>query len=129
MKTVCVDPQQFDKVWPHVAHLVEGAFRKVGLGDFTLLEKNLEEGKSLLWLAWDGTKIHAVATTDLYGDHCTISSCAGKHLEQFLPLIKDLEQYARNEGKKSIRVEGRRGWERILKDYKRKAVVLEKVLE
>ncbi len=98
------------------------------MSDFSVIEKNILEGKSLLWLAYDGERVHAVATTDLYGDHCTITACAGHHLKQFLPLIKDLEQFARDEGKKSIRVEGRKGWQRILKDYRRKAVVLEKAL-
>lgn len=129
MMSVCVDPDLIETFWPYYRDWVKRAIDKVGLADLKLLEQNLMEGKSLLWLAYDGREVHAVATTDLYADHCTISACSGQHLKHFLPLIKDLERYARKEGKKSIRVEGRRGWERVLKDYRRRAVVLEKVLE
>ena len=127
MMSVCVDPARIGDVWPHFKEWVRRAINK-GFADFDIVERGVLDGKSLLWLAYDGQEVHAVALTDLVGGSCEITACAGHHLKQFLPLLKDLEQFARDEKCKSIRLCGRKGWTKFLKDYRAKQIVLEKAL-
>ncbi len=126
MKAVCVDPKQIEDFWPHFKDRVKKAITKVGLNEFGPIEKDILAGHALLWLAYDGLIVHAAAVTELDGKFCTIVACGGENLPQFLPLIDDLEAFAKNEGCKGIRIYGRKGWMRVLKNYKTKAVVLER---
>jgi hypothetical protein len=128
MKAVCVDPKQIRKFWPHFKERIDRAINRVGLIDPAIIEKDVLSGRSLLWLAYDGLIVHAAAVTELHGGVCEIVACGGENLQQFLPLINDLEQYARREGCKAMRVIGRKGWLRILKDYQTKAFILERPL-
>ena len=128
MIAVCVDPKQIRDIWPHFRDRIERAISKVGVSEFAPIEKDILSGRSLLWLAYDGLIVHAAAVTELADNICTIVACGGENLPQFLPLLSDLEQFARNEGCKAVRIVGRKGWVRILKDYKTKAIILERPL-
>jgi len=126
MMSVCVDPKKINEVWPHFKHLIERAVKK-GTSEFGGIESDVLTGHSLLWLAYDG-KVHAAAVTKLYDGVCEITACSGAKLKTFLPLIKDLEAYARDEKCRAVRVVGRRGWIRVLGAYKPVATVLERAL-
>ena len=126
MMSVCVDPKRIDEVWPHFKHLIEKAVKR-GTSEFEGLEREVINGHSLLWLAYDGT-VHAAAVTKLYDGVCEITACAGSNLKSFLPLIKDLEAFARDEKCRAVRVVGRKGWTRILRAYQPVATVLERPL-
>jgi hypothetical protein len=56
---------------------------------------------------------------------CCVVACGGEGLDWPL-LIKPLEQFAKHEGCSAVRIMGREGWQRVLKDYRRRRVVLEK---
>lgn len=128
MKSLCVDPARINEIWPHVRDLIKRAFIRLPLSSFEAAESDILEGRSLLWLAYEGHTIHAAALTNLYKDYCEIGACGGDNLKEFLPLIKDLERYARNEGVPKMRITGRKGWGRLLKSYKPRAVIFEKAL-
>src|SRR5205085_9065538 len=80
----------------------------------------------------NGTAIKAAAVTQLGtvngGRFCTIVACGGRHRDEWLPLLAGLERYAKAENCKAMRIFGRRGWERLLPDYKAARVLLEKEL-
>jgi hypothetical protein len=128
MKAVCVDPKQIKKFWPHFKERIDRAINKIGLIDPAIIEKDVLSGRSLLWLAYDGLIVHAAAVTELHDGICEIVACGGEGLSQFLPLINDLEQYAKDENCKAMRIIGRKGWVRILKEYKTKAIIIERPL-
>ena len=123
---VCVDPQRIGEVWPHVRDDVKRAIDR-GWNDFGAVESHILNGLYLVWLAWDGQKIRGVAVTGLVGDACEIIAAAGER-KHFLHLIKDLENFARAEGRKRMRIIGRKGWKRLLPDYREASVVIEKQL-
>ena len=81
---------------------------------------------------WDGKSIEAAATTHLVkvNNHklLILTACAGHHRERWLPLFERIESYAKSEGCKSIRIYGRKGWERVLKNYRVEHVILERQL-
>jgi hypothetical protein len=87
--------------------------------------------------------IKAAAVTQLSAVNgvrfCTIVACGaspskpggrrrGRDRDEWLPLLAGLERYAKAEDCKAMRIFGRRGWERLLPDYKAARVLLEKEL-
>jgi hypothetical protein len=132
-RAICIAPALVGGFWPYVAPLIEAAMRRGGITDFTLVERAVFTGTALLWIACDARRINAAAITELGavgGERfCTIVACAGADRAQWLPLIAELEDYARREGCKAMRIFGRRGWSRVLPDYKTTRILLEKALD
>ena len=131
MDLICVDPKQVGHFWPHVEPLLRPAIEKTGLSNFEDIEESILIGCSLVWIAWDD-KIAAAASTTLQriGSDlvCVLTACGGKDMDSWLPLLGKIEEYAKAEGCKSLRIFGREGWQRVLDGYERSAVVLEKAL-
>lgn len=129
---ICIDPAQVGHFWPHVEPLLRPAIENVGLSNFEDIEESILIGCSLVWIAWDGEKIAAAASTTLQriGPDliCVLTACGGADRKRWLPLIAGIEKYARAEGCKSLRIFGREGWKRVLDGYEQTAVVLEKAL-
>ena len=129
MISVCVDPARITEAWPHFKDKIESAVSKVGLADFEYIERQVLDGRALLWLAWDGETVHAAAVTQLTTDSvCEIVACGGSGLKKFLPLISDLENFAKAENCRAIRIIGRKGWTKVLTGYEPKAIILERAL-
>ncbi len=126
---VCVDPARISEIWPHASRLIRSAVLKAGVSDFGEVEKSVLTGRSLLWLAWE-SEIEAAATTTLNTANgrkiCTIVACGGADMGSWLPLIAGIEAYAREEGCAAMNIIGRKGWARVLPDYKERLVILEK---
>jgi hypothetical protein len=126
---VCIDPSRVREFWPHVEKLIKRAVIRGG-GDFADIRRGVLNGPDLLWLAWDGDTVMAAATTRLgtIGDRkiCTIAACGGTGWKRFGHMIEGLENFAIGEGCAAVRIEGRAGWSRVLKDYDVRSVVLEK---
>jgi hypothetical protein len=76
--------------------------------------------------------ILAAAVTALHtvnGDKlCTIVACGGRERARWLALKSALEDFARAEGCRAIRILGRSGWARLLPDYSTTRILLQKEL-
>jgi hypothetical protein len=129
---LCIDPARVHHVWPLVAHLVRAAMRKGRLSEFDDVERGVRGGRMLLWVAADPRAIWAAAVTELHvvnGEKfCTIVACGGHDRGQWLHLLDGLESHAKAEGCAAMRVYGRRGWGKLLKDYRVTRLLLEKTL-
>ncbi len=129
---ICIDPAQAHEFWPHVASLIKAAMEKGRLSSYADVEHAVRNGTALLWLAWNGEKIKAAAVTELtYANgekFCTIVACGGHERSQWLPLIAGLEAYGRTQGCAAMRIYGRRGWRKLLPEYRTTRVLLEKEL-
>lgn len=126
---LCVDPAKVEQIWPHVEDFIKRGISR-GPEDFDQLKQNIHSGLSLIWIAWDEKGL-GVAVTGLFGDACEIISLAGTGLKGWVHSIESIESYARAEGCKRMRLIGRKGWCRVLKDYRiagyqQKLFVLEK---
>ncbi len=124
---ICVAPDRVEEFWPHAKGLIRAAIEATDISDFADIERQVLNGGQLLWLAWSG-KIEAAATTQIIGRVCTLVACSGHNRERWQPLMDKIEQYAMDEGCSTLRIYGRRGWERVLKDYRVEYVILEKAL-
>ena len=129
---VCIDPARIYEIWPHVRSLLEQACRRTALNAFADFAADILAGRSLVWVAWNGSAIEAAAATILInsdiGKVCVITLCAGRKMQRWLRLIDRIEDYARDEGCARIRIFGRKGWMRVLREYEAGHVVMEKRL-
>jgi hypothetical protein len=129
---VCVDPKRVSEVWPHVSSLLKGACRRTRLNAFEDIEADILAGRSLLWMAWSGGAIESAAATILInselGKVCIITVCGGSDMKRWLPLIGQIESYARREGCARVRIYGRKGWLRVLDRYEQQYVIMDKEL-
>lgn len=127
-----MDPKGIRRIWPHAAHLIKSAILRTGLSDFKEVEDSILDGDALLWLAWDGERIEAAASTILevanLKKSCVIVACGGEDMGNWLDLIEQIETYAKNEGCQCTRIIGRRGWQRVLKDYRAEYAIMEKAI-
>ena len=129
---VCVDPSRVHEIWPHVSSLLKAACRRTKLNAFADIEADILAGRGLLWIAWNGRAVEAAAATVLInsevGKVCIITVCGGSDMKRWLPLIDQIEAYARREGCARVRIYGRKGWLRVLEGYEGRFVILDKEL-
>lgn len=124
---LCVNPNDVHKTWPLARDLIRAAIERTDLSDMEDIERDVLAGDQLLWLAISD-RVEAAATTHLSRGVCTLTACSGHQRERWLPLFARIEKYAKDEGCHTMRIYGRRGWERVLDGYKVEHVILEKAL-
>jgi len=133
MKLLCINPEHVAGVWPMVRPMIQRAFARTGLDGYERTEREVLEGLQLLWLAFDEAAIEAVLTTQLIkvGERkvCVLVACSGQDSERWLPLLNEIENFARAEGCSGVRIIGRKGWQRVLDGYSARHVILEKSLD
>lgn len=132
MELVCIPPGLVHEFYPKVAPMLRAAIRKTDLARASDLDDQILRGEGLLWLAIEGQTIEAAATTTILETDrhsvCLVTACAGDDMPQWLPLFRQIEDWARFEGCKRVRIIGRRGWLRALDGYSEKYAIIEKAL-
>ena len=127
----CVPPADVSKVWGLASGLIRAAIDQTKLSEFADIEKQVLAGEQLLWLAISD-RVEAAATTHLIKTDgkpvLVVTACAGSQRERWISLRHQIEAYAKAEGCKSVRLYGRKGWQRELKDYRVEYVIMEKDL-
>jgi hypothetical protein len=130
VELICVDPKRVHEIWPHVVHLIHGAVKRTNLSHTLDIDDDILHGHGLLWLACDGSKILAAMTTSLVSTDrdkvCILTACGGEEMKQWLPLLRKIEAYAKDEGCGCVRIYGRKGWARVLDGYRVEHVILER---
>lgn len=128
---LCVDPKDVHQIWPQARQLIKTAIEHTGLSEFSDIERDVLSGDQFLWLAISD-HIEAAATTHLIKARgkpvLIITACSGHQRERWLPLFRQIENYAKAEGCRCVRIYGRKGWERVLNGYRVEHVILEKAL-
>jgi hypothetical protein len=131
VELLAVDPPLVKDIWPHVRSLVKSAIDRTGLCNFGDVEREVLGGLQQLWLVWNGTAIEAAVVTQLVliNDRkiCILVACGGRG-RNWPSLMAGIEQFARNEGCRAVRIIGRKGWQRILADYRANYVVMDREL-
>jgi len=128
---LCVDPSRVDEVWPQVEPLLARAYRRFADDTLAAIEADVRAGESLLWIVWRDAIVAAATTKVMLTPTrkvLRVECCAGRGVTDWIGFIRALEEYGRREGCAVCRVEGRRGWRALLKDYREPWIVLEKVL-
>jgi hypothetical protein len=111
-------------IWDKVVPLLEKAM-KHSEGEHTMdtLLETLETQNSQLWIGHeDGEIVHAGITHILIyktgKKAAEIFYLGGSRMKEWLEHINIIESWAKAEGCTSVRIIGRKGWEKVMKDYK-----------
>lgn len=113
-------------VWEASRHLIQRAIDVEG--DHTLAEvrKSLLERDRQLWLGLEDG-VRAILITQVQKPVCYVELCAGEGIK-CLPFLGVVEAWAKELGCTRMEIMGRKGWERVLKDYTFKSITLKKEL-
>ena len=129
---LCIPPEHIPKVWPKVRHFIVAGVERCDFNDFESVECDVLSNDALLWVAYDGKEIAGALVTQITETEkrkiCTLVAGGGKERKRWLPLLEQIEQYAKAEECSASRIIGRDGWGAILPDYRQRCVVLEKDL-
>lgn len=102
--------------------------KRGGMGNYDDVVAGVFGGHDLLWIALEERTIHAAGVTSLSLDKvCTLVAVGGDYAK-FGNLLSGIEQFARDEGCRAVRICGRPGWQRRLSGYRTKKVIIEKAL-
>lgn len=116
------------ELWPHVRPMVCAAFDRTDLGAASDLDTDVMSGRALLWIVHDGSIQCAVVTRleiTQRSKVCVIVAIGGV-ARSSLGLIAGIEKYANDEGCDCVRWVGRKGWKRMLPEYREVGVVMER---
>jgi hypothetical protein len=118
-------------MWPHVREKLQDAVDACGEWTIEQLQRGVCSGKQLLWLTWDGQAINAVCVTEVMdtpkGRGCLAVACGGSD-NDWPDRLKPIEDYAKEAGCQFMRIQGRKGWQRVFKEYRFEWVSLSKRL-
>jgi hypothetical protein len=105
------------------------------IGDWTEAEiyAALDRDEMVLWCAGRNGQVAAIAASEIvqidrHGLVCTVVLCGGNDLNEWRPLLYEIEGYARRQGCQRMRLSGRRGWLKIYPDFKEQYVTADKEL-
>lgn len=88
-------------------------------------------GNSQLWIVWSDERGCECAVVTGIVQHCAtciIKACGGKGMEHWLGLLDEIEKWAKAQGCVRMRLFGRKGWRRVLKDYRVERIIMDKEL-
>lgn len=131
MELLPIHPNYVAEYWPIVSPLVDKALKRTATNpamSHDFVEGEVLSGRMILWVAFDAEAIWAAIVMAFEGDTCALVACGGSRLKDFLPLWRNLEQFARSKGCKHIYAFGRPGWRRVLDGYKTKMAIIAKKL-
>ena len=116
--------------WHWVRDLLLPAINRAGEYTEEQVREQLATKDAQLWVAVEDVIELAVVTrisVRARGSVCEIWLLGGKSPDRWMHFLDVIEQAARERGCAGMEVVGRAGWERMLPDYRRTAVVLKKV--
>lgn len=124
-------PDAFAQSYPLFKDLLADLIRETG-GAYSLngIFENIRSGKWIFWVVWSG-EVEACFVTELSVGMtgvktCSIPWCTGAGAKRWVPLLSEVEQWARREGCSRFELVTRKGWAKHLQDFKMTHVVLEK---
>ena len=142
MKLVRIPIEELDNVWGIVDKDIRNALAYSGqLTNSEFVLDHAKQGKFQVCVLWDKTKPTAnekyfgVVVTELIkrqlGKVCHIYIMTGRQRHKWQFLVKDIEEFAKNEGCQMMELIARPGWKKILNNfgYGMTHVVLEKKIK
>lgn len=132
MSVFCLGSDQIDAVWPEFGHHLE-RYESEGWAFAGDIRRDLRSANKQLW-GYQTDRIVGIAVTQILntprGDCCewvaVISD--GGTAEQFEAVKTEIERWAKSLGCTHMRLQGRRGWLKRMKDYRQTGIVMEKGL-
>ena len=129
---VYVQPNQVDSAVSLCLPLIKKSLSSDSAYSIEDVIDELRSARAQLWLVMESNKIKAIVVTVINthpcAKDCMIWLCAGKDRKNWIHLLSQIEDWAKAHGCDAMVVRGRSGWEKVMKDYKKTHVILEKKL-
>ena len=142
MELVRIPTKELDKVWGLIEKDIRKSLLYSGqLSDSAFVLQTAKEGKFQVWILWDKKqkttldKYFGLVITEIIqkplGKICHIYMMTGRQRNKWQHLIKDIEEFAKNENCLMLELIARPGWQKVLNNfgYNRTHVVLEKEIK
>jgi hypothetical protein len=127
-----VQRDELASVWPTVEPILrEGMDKSSRLTTADVLP-SIKAGDQQLWVGWDNDGVALVAITEVYATTqdkaVSVLMVSGRGLDDCKTHLKAIENWGRSIGCCRIEMLGREGWCKVLPDYTKTRVLLEKDL-
>lgn len=110
--------EEFERLKLHIENALSYNANTQNLED---VKARLEDGRFTLWSSKDSVLI--VESTTLGGKQYVVIALGGGDLEQIKGLVNQVEAESKRLGFYGVMIIGRRGWGKVLLEYKEKATV------
>lgn len=110
---ITYNERQVPYVWYYIVPFIQRALDRGCRYSLEDIYDGLRKQNLQLW-TWQPKEIEAVMITAMSGDECYIATMSGENMKDWLPHIKDVEEWAKSNGCKKIIIQGRKGWSRLL---------------
>tara|TARA_R110002012_G_C11522128_1_gene599564 strand:+ start:416 stop:823 length:408 start_codon:yes stop_codon:yes gene_type:complete len=127
-----VQRNDIDTAWPAVREIISDALERSGRHTPEEILSDLRSGEAQLWLAWADDAILGVCVTYIMESErkkvCRLWLCTGHDRKRWVHHVKTIEEWAQSVGCHAMDAVVRPGWEKVLRDYKKTHVILEREL-
>lgn len=118
-------------VWDQVAPKIQTVADRAGTYTVEDIAQRLLKETAQLWVALRNDRVVMACVTEI-NDYkrreCNILICAGSRRQDWIGFLEHIKEWARAEGCQAMTLTGRKGWQRVLRDWKLAAVELECLL-
>ncbi len=118
------------RLWPVAAPLLEPALNDPKRCGLEHIAADLYSGDADLWIVWTDGEVCAAVVTRMEhyarSKSLLVQLCGGRGMNDWWPLIDEIERHARRIGCRHVEVQGRRGWARVLPGYTELRTVIAK---
>lgn len=127
MNVFCLGPEQIDSLWDEFSHHLYRLERD-GYLMAEEVRADLRDATYQLWGLQDKRRIVGVVVTRITGRVCEVVGGAGSaSYDDMRELHRKIEGWARDIGCSRMRLQGRKGWLRVL-GYEQTGIIAEKEL-
>ena len=135
MKLVRIPSEQLDKVWSLIEKDIKDALAYSNqLTDSDFVLEVAKQDKFQVWVLWDKDKdktidkYFGVVVTEIIqrklGKVCHIYIMTGRQRQKWQYLVKDIEEFAKQEDCKMLELIARPGWQKVLNNFGYKSCLL-----
>ncbi len=122
MRLWAVPATMVERAWPLAEEFIESACARPDAGPRTvaMIRDLCPRSDWQLWIGFDGDRPVAAGATQFqqpepYGPkRIVLVACGGKGLRELIGVARQIERYGRFNGARRSRIEGRKGWARVL---------------
>jgi hypothetical protein len=127
---------QFDtleQLWLHAKPHIERFSSETMLISPDDMYRDISTGDKQLWMTEAEGIVNAVVITQIYptqkGSICCVwAACGNSGIESLVKVLGEIEKWARSIDCVALEIRGRKGWSRVLPQFKQTGVLLEKDL-
>lgn len=122
--------ENIDEIWPLAKPYLKDAIRRSeGLYSLQGVLYGCKLGEYILWIVRNGKAAVVLEISDyIRGKQCEIIMLGGEDMGGWVDELEEIEAWSKRIGCDRMMLTGRKGWQKILPEYKTKTVTMVKSL-